>query len=122
MISAAEIANKIPEIDKATKAFPAGANITKVYDELSPIAVDWQRENGGIWSDTVFNDLFYGGGPAGGYKLYPNTGLDGVSPNDTRRVYEWTMAAMRSFYPKHEHKEALCSMLLATFFLEPKMD
>jgi hypothetical protein len=109
-----ELAALIPEITVIEKAFPAGDRIDPVFDELTPIAHQWAEQNPNSWGFRFFSDLFYKGGKA------PQANeVEGITGADTNRVYQWITAAMGSYYPKHEDKEAVCGMLWATFFEEP---
>ena len=109
-----ELAAKIPAITKADLVFPGGPLITKPYDELSPIAREWEKKNPKNWGTRVFADLFYEGG-----HIPKPKAIEGLSEDDVHRVIIWTRAAMGSFYPAHEDKTALCGMLFEIFCEEP---
>lgn len=113
-MSPKEIADLIPELTEAHMAFPAGKEIEEVYEALTPLAQQWADENSGSWGIRYFSKLFYKGGPIPAAQR-----IEGFSEEDMVRILRWTIAAMRSYYPKHEHKEAVCGMLWATFFEEP---
>lgn len=110
-----EIADMLPELTPAYAAFPAGPLIEEPYNKLTPIALKWQEENPGNWGIGFFSDVFYKGVNT---PLVPKDD-DGVSHEDRLRAFNWVQAAIRSFYPKHEHKEAVCALIWETFFKEP---
>ena len=55
--------------------------------------------------NTLFSELFFSGG-----QLHFKDGLD---PEFKRRGSVYLKALMASFEPKHEHKEAVCALLLS---------
>jgi hypothetical protein len=106
----------IPQITDADRAFPAGPLIEGTYRVLTPIALEWEKSNGRHhWAMELFSTLFF----SGGHEPRPNRELEDVTDDDLIKVMQWSRAARGSFYPKHEHKEAVCAMLWDTFFLEP---
>lgn len=116
-ISAKELADRIPVITAVEVAFPAGPHVDDVYDDLTPIGRQWVEDNPDSWGLRFFSDLFYKGGKVPAFKEIE--GVGGITEDDLFRVLYWVRAAMGSFYPKHEDKEAVCGMLWATFFEEP---
>jgi hypothetical protein len=120
----AELAAMIPEITIVEMAFPAGDGIDDVYDKLTPIAREWVKTEN-RWGTGFFSMVFYGVDArrkkVDGHKPpEPDMHLEGVTEQDITRVLNWLRAAMGSYYPKHQDKEAVCGMLWQTFFLPPK--
>lgn len=110
-----ELLKLIPELDDAAIVFPAGPDIENAYGALTPIALKWQDENPLSDGARFFSTLFYKGG-----NIPPAKRIAGMTEEDAVRVLRFVRAAMGSYYPKHEHKEAVCSMLWEVFFhLEP---
>ena len=110
-----EIADMLPELSDAYRAFPAGELIEGPYNKLTPIALKWQEENPNNWGTGFFSDVFYKGVDT---PLVPKAD-DGISDEDRVRAFNWVEAAIRSYYPKHEHKEVVCALIWETFFEEP---
>ena len=96
----------IQEIDDATMAFPANV------EHLMP---KWQDIPGGFkngnmrteWNQLVSAWFFRG---LSSLKLVP---MDGV---DTSKAMRHLSAIMRSYEPKHEHKEAAVAYLMSLWF------
>lgn len=115
LLTPAEVLALIPKVDAVDQAFPAGPAITGPYDALTPHAVAW-REAASYeerWGVRFCEQVFFSGGKC----PQPNAEF---TAEDIARVYAWVIAAMRSHYPKHEHKEAVCGMLWSMFFLQPE--
>jgi len=109
-----EIADLIPQLDMAQIAFPAGEGIDDVYRTLTPIAHKWVDENPNNWGTKFFSRLFFRGADTPELKE-----IEGITREDQVRVARWVSAAMGSYYPKHEDKEAVCGMLWEMFCEEP---
>lgn len=89
------------EVDAATAAFPAS-----VRDLMPPRAELASYRSG--WGSRLFNDWFYCG-----LKSIDLTPKEGI--NKAKALRHIT-AIMGSFEPKHEDKEAACSLLFETWF------
>lgn len=66
------------------------------------------------WAARLFSDLFFFGGNVA--HLAPKPGID------KRKAVRHIQVIMRSFAPKHEHKEAAYAYLFASWFEEPSAD
>jgi hypothetical protein len=56
-------------------------------------------------ANKLFNDWFFGGlEKAPEFKA-------GVEQSKAQRAMNWAVCYMRSFAPKHEHKEAVCALI-----------
>lgn len=125
MPTPAELAAMIPEITMLEIVFPAGDGVDDVYDKLTPIAREWMKTEN-TWGEQFFSMVFYGvdvnfkKNSEGTPVPERNHELEGVSEQDITRVLNWLRAAMGSYYPKHQDKEAVCGMLWQTFFLPPE--
>lgn len=64
------------------------------------------------WAVDLFDALFFSGGDVA--HLRPKADID------KRLAIRHIQVIMRSFEPKHEHKEAACAYLFALWFEEPR--
>lgn len=94
------------EVDQATLAFPAN-----VIGTLLPKWEEIPKEfkDGNKWTQLAQHIFFYGGK---GIEFLVKDGVDQAKAN--RHI----MACLRSFEPKHEHKEAGVGYLLSEFFAD----
>jgi hypothetical protein len=110
-----EVADLIPQLDMAQIAFPAGEGIDDIYRELTPVAWAWVKDNPNNWGTRFFSRIFFRGADLPNLKE-----IEGIPQEDRIRVARWVAAAMSSFFPKHEDKEAVCGMIFEMFFEEPE--
>ena len=86
-------------------AFPA---------DVSELIPDWEdipsehKDPGGLYSQEFSTWFFHGIAP--GTECHPVPGID------AREAFRHVVAIMRSFQPKHEHKEAACRYLMSLWF------
>lgn len=106
-----ELLKLIPNLDDAAVVFPAGPEIESAYGVLTPIALKWEEDNPLSNGARLFQKLFYKGGT-----VPPAKKIEGMSEEDAVRVRRFLHAAMTSYFPKHEHKEAVCGLLWEVFF------
>lgn len=106
-----ELLKLIPKLDDAAIVFPAGPDIENAYGVLTPIALNWQDDFPLSDGARFFSTLFYKGGD-----IPPAKRIEGMTEEDAVRVLRFVRAAMGSYFPKHEHKEAVCGMLWEVFF------
>jgi hypothetical protein len=96
----------VAEIDAATAAFPA--SVRHLMPPYADIPKEFRDHDGGnVWQRLV-SDWFFGG--VKNLKLTPKDGID------TAKALQHVTAILRSFEPKHEHKEAACAYLLSQWF------
>lgn len=93
------------EIDGATAAFPGRV------DHLIPPYAEIREKYGyaRTWGNRLFNDWFFSGIKS----------VDGLVPRegiDKAKALRHIATVMRSFDPKHEHKEAGCAFLFDKWF------
>jgi hypothetical protein len=96
-------------VDDVTLAFPA-----RLGDLLPPYAElpdEFRRHNGTTWN-TLVSEMFFSGGK------WPRV-KDGINPVAAKRHVG---AVLRSFEPKHEHKEAGAAYLMSLWFELPVGD
>ena len=97
----------VPEISKSDRAFPADAlDWMPAWDEIPEEYRD--RNNGTVWNKIV-RRWFFSGLPEK-VAFYPKDGVD------AERAVAVVQATLGSFAPKHEHKEAACAYMLASWF------
>ncbi len=93
-------------IDDVTAVFPGSIrHLMPAYNELEAK----YRQNYGTWGSKLFSDWFFCG----------ITSSDGLVPRegiDKAKALRHISAVMRSFEPKHEHKEAACAFLFDQWF------
>lgn len=92
-------------VDNLTLAFPA--DVTRLLPPYDAIPDEF-KHRGNKWNDLV-SRWFFSGLPYG-TEFKPKEGI-----NKTAALRHVT-ACMRSFQPKHEHKEAGCAYLLSQWF------
>lgn len=100
---------KFPEVSGIDTAFPTFRTIPELLEEA---------EKRGFYNDNnpycrLFSKLFFNGG-----KVVFKKDLD---PDFQKRGWSYCRSFMGSFEPKHEHKEAICAMLMSEL-LEPELD
>lgn len=95
------VGKKLPHIEEIPEAFRAVAHIGKYRHEA---ATDEARD----WCRKVMHGLFFGGFLKPGF--VPREGIDA----ETAFIHLDT--CLRSFQPKHEHKEAGCAWLASLWF------
>lgn len=92
---------KFPELNKIDVAFSVIGTDKKLLEEA--------EKRGFLYGDTpynkLFSTLFFDGGKL---KFKKDVDKDFVS-----KALPYLKAFMGSFQPKHEHKEAICAMLLS---------
>lgn len=101
----------IKEIDPITAAFGA-TNIADLMPKYADIPAEFKHQTN-RWN-RVFNDWFFSG--ASNLKVTPKEGVDKT------RAMAHIKAVMRSFEPKHEHKEAGVAFLLDQWFSDVSYD
>lgn len=89
-------------------AFPTFDTIPELLDEA--------KERGFLDGDKPANDLFS--------KLFFNGGSvnfkQDIDEEYKKRVWHYLRCFMGSFSPKHEHKEAVCAMLMDEILIMPE--
>lgn len=101
----------VMDVDDVTLAFPA-----RVVGTLLPAwgeIPDEFKQAGNQWCQLAERWFFRG---LGGSAFYPKPGVD------PKKAVRHVSACLGSFEPKHEHKEAGCAYLLATFFERVEID
>lgn len=94
------------ELDDVNLAFPAFVVGTLLPDEKEIPEQFWRLNN--PWNN-LFNTWFYDGLPET-VVFHARSGFDG------KKAYRHVAACMRSWEPKHQHKEAGCAWLMSLFF------
>lgn len=92
------------EIDAATLAFPA--SVSHLMPAYKEIPQEFYRSRS-KWNALVTDWFFCG---LEELKLKPKPGID------EQKALRHISAIMRSFEPKHEHKEAACAYLMSLWF------
>ena len=92
-------------VDDVMLVYPG--DVEHLMPDLKAIP-DEYREWTAAWSCRLFNDVFFRGVKQ--IKLYPR---EGINPD---LAWRHVTAIMRSFSPKHEHKEMACRYLLDQWF------
>lgn len=90
------------DIDRATQAFPA--NLMPNWNDIP----EEFKKQFGKWPNIVTQWFFHGIPKEAEFK--PKEGVD------VKKAIIHVGTIMRSFEPKHEHKEAACAFLLAEWF------
>lgn len=98
---------KFPSVDKADLAFPTFGTIPELLMEAEKRGFTDSHNP----YNRLFNKLFFTGG-----KVKFKTELSEQQNN----MWLYCRSFMRSFFPKHEHKEAICAMLLSEL-VEPEL-
>lgn len=82
-----------------------------------PELLEEAKERGFLYGHTPYNDLFS--------QLFFNGGKvkfkEGIEPAKQNEIWKYVRTFMGSWEPKHEHKDAICAMLLSEI-VEPKLD
>lgn len=100
---------KFPTVSDADRAFPTFDTIPELLVEAKERGFD--RYNATPYNK-LFNNLFFSGGKINYKKELPEEFI--------RDCSRYLFSYMGSFAPKHEHKEAVCSMLLSELVELPK--
>lgn len=105
-------------MDLKTFPFPKATELDiafSTYDTNKEL-LEEAKSRGFLHGRTPYNDLFS--------ELFFNGGKisfkDGVEEDFKNNAWPYCRGLMRSFAPKHEHKEAVCAMLMSEL-LEPKL-
>ena len=105
------MAIKVIEISTLDLAFPT--NVDGILPAWEEIPDQFKKWNGTKWN-RLFNDWFHLGLKS--IKLIPKKGID------IEKAIRMVSYCMRSWEPKHEHKEAGCAYLLSEFFKDAKWE
>jgi hypothetical protein len=97
-----------PKVDKVNMVFPTYSTDPALLKEAERRGFDRNTPY-----NKLFNDLFFGGGKV--------TFKQDVPEPFRTEAWAYCRALMGSFSPKHEHKEAVCAMLMSEL-LEPKLE
>jgi hypothetical protein len=100
--------SKPQEVNGLNLAF--GGDMKKLLPPMSKIPMEFQ-ESRTEWNRLVSKWFF------GGLKSFDCEPKDGI---DKQAAMKHVAAILRSWEPKHEHKEAGCAYLLSLWFKEPK--
>ena len=92
-------------------AYPS--DVKSLIPPASTIPAEFWRPSG-TWDDALFNGLFFGG--CANVRFYPARGID------AELAYRHVTAIMRSWEPKHEHKQAACRYLFTQWFDKVEWD
>ena len=96
---------------------PTGADMVfPTYDTIPELLEEAKARGfyGGYTPyNRLFSDLFYSGG-----KVIFKKGID---EQKQKEIWVYLRSFMGSWAPKHEHKEAICAMLMSEI-LEPNLD
>lgn len=95
-----------PKVDVADMAFPTFDTIPELLEEAKKRGF----YDGNTPYNKLFCDLFYKGGKIVFKKE--------INKEQQQRVWMYCRSFMGSWAPKHEHKEAICAMLMSEV-LEP---
>jgi len=96
--------------------FPKPSSVDRIFStyDTIPELLQEAKERGFLYGHTpynrLFSKLFFSGG-----KIAFKSDID---EEYKRRVWNYCKAFMGSWEPKHEHKEAICAMLMSEI-LEP---
>lgn len=104
-----ETKDKIPEVSDVEMAFGIGNTIPELLKEA--------KEKGfygfdGTPANRFFNKWFYSGLKEGELKF-----KEGLDEGFKLRASRYLKSFMGSFAPKHEEKEAICSMIINELFI-----
>lgn len=99
---------EFPKVTGADMAYPTFDTIPALLDEARARGHD----RGGPYSDLA-SALFFRGGKVKFRKDVPE--------DYRKRVWAYVRAFMGSFAPKHEHKTAICALLLSEI-VEPELE
>lgn len=106
------------KLDLTTFEFPKVSGIDMAFPTLKtiPSLLDEAKARGFMDTETPYNTLVS--------KLFFNGGKvvfkKGVDEEFRKRVWLYVRAFLGSWEPKHEHKEAICAMLLSEI-CEPEL-
>ncbi len=98
-----------PKPNGVDMAFPTYDTIPELLKE----AKERRFLDGNTAYNRLFSNLFFNGG-----KVIFKSGID---ENKQHEIWLYVRAFMRSWAPKHEHKEAICAMLMSEI-LEDHLD
>ena len=96
---------KPQDVDEAELAFPG--DTARLLPPWKDIPEEFKRHNGTVWNKLV-GDWFFCG--LSEVKLVPKDGID------QKKAMRHLQTIMRSWEPKHEHKEAGVAYLLSQWF------
>lgn len=96
---------KVQEISDIQAAFPT--DVSHLMPKWEEIPEEFREFRGTPWNE-IFNVWFYSG--LKNMKATPKPGID------RNKAIRHIMTIMRSFEPKHEHKEAAVSFLMSEWF------
>ena len=94
-------------VDKVDLIF-GPADVTTLMVPYDEIPRDYKGFSSNTWGHRLFCDWFYSG--VDNLKLIPKGGIDA----DNAQAH--ISSIMRSWQPKHEHKEACCAYLFELWF------
>lgn len=100
----------VAEIDGVTAAFPT--HVSHLMPKMSEIPEEFHRGRT-VWNRLVSQWFFCG---VKNLQLTPKDGIDKAA------ALRHVQTVMRSFEPKHEHKEAACAYLLSQWFTDPSWE
>jgi len=96
---------------------PTGADMVfPTYDAI-PELLEEAKVRGFLHGHTPYNDLFSNLFFNGGKVVFK----EDVDPEKLKVIWVYVRSFMGSWSPKHEHKEAICAMIMSEI-LEPKLD
>lgn len=97
-----------PKPTGADMAFPTYDTIPELLEEARRRGFDGHY---GPYN-SLFSNLFFNGGKV----IFKK----GVNPEKQKEIWAYVRSFMGSWAPKHEHKEAICAMLMSEI-LEPEL-
>lgn len=100
-----EIMFQVKEISDMEAAFPA--DVKRLMPKWEEIPEEFKKFGGTPWN-AIFNEWFYSG--LKDMKAVPKPGVD------RNKALRHILTIMRSYEPKHEHKEAAVSFLMSEWF------
>lgn len=99
-------------IDDAFMAFPASLRVNGLIPLWEEIPVEFRSSNNlTTWNDFV-SIWFFKGWPGDLFEVYSRSDID------PELAMRHLTAILKSFEPKHEHKEAACAWLMSRWFAD----
>lgn len=96
---------------------PTGADMAfPTYDAIPELLEEAKRRgfyDGRTPYNKLFSDLFFNGGRV--------VFKSGINREKQKEIWAYVRSFMGSWAPKHEHKEAICAMIMSEI-LEPNLD
>lgn len=87
------------------------------YDTI-PELLEEAKKRGFLDGRTKYNDLFSNLFFKGGQVVFKKE----INKDQQTKIWMYCRAFMRSWSPKHEHKEAICAMLMSEILEEELID